>query len=407
MSSTSLVVHKYGGTSVADADRIRAVARRVADARKAGSGVVVVVSAMGHTTDELLGLAAEVSPHHHPRELDMLLTAGERVSMALLAMAIADEGVEALSLTGSQAGILTDTEHGRAKITDIRAFRVEEALADGKVVIVAGFQGVSPDTKEITTLGRGGSDTTAVALAAALGADSCEICTDVDGVFTADPAIVAGARRLDSISYEEMLEMAANGAGVLSSRAADFSMRFRVPLHVRSSFHDGPGTWVKESAMEQPVVSGIVHEASAAKITVHGVPDRPGVAAALFQPLAAQGVNIDMIVQNISTAGATDISFTVPRPQAETARSVAEGVADAIGADGVDVDDSIAKVSIVGSGMHEAPGVPARMFEVLGTAGINIGMISTSAIRVSCVVAKDRAEEAVQLLHGAFFEAAP
>lgn len=402
-----LVVQKYGGTSVADAERIRAVARRVAATRESGYRVVVVASAMGATTDDLMRLAAEVSPYHHSRELDMLLTAGERISMALLAMAIRDEGVEALSLTGSQAGILTDTEHGRAKITDIRAFRVEEALDEGRVVIVAGFQGVSPDTKEVTTLGRGGSDTTAVALAAALEAEVCEICTDVDGVFTADPTIVPGARRIEEISYEEMLEMAANGAGVLSSRAADFSMRFKVPLRVRSSFHDGPGTWVKESTMEQPVVSGIVHEASAAKITVHGVPDQPGVAAALFQPLASEGVSIDMIVQNVSTDGHADISFTVPRPQAATARTVAEGVAAGVGAAGVDVDESIAKVSIVGSGMHEAPAVPARMFEVLGEAGINIAMISTSAIRVSCIVDLDQVEQAVQLLHATFFEEEP
>lgn len=398
----SLVVQKYGGTSVGDAERIRNVAARVAVRRKAGDAVVVVASAMGGTTDELVDLAAEVSPGYHAREMDMLLTAGERISMALLAMAIQDLGVEAVSLTGSQAGILTDTAHGEAKITGIRAFRVEEALAAGRVVIIAGFQGVSPDTKEVTTLGRGGSDATAVAMAAALHADACEIYTDVDGVFTADPRILPSARRIDEVTFEEMLELAGAGARVLMPRAVEFGMRFRVPLYVASSFHDGPGTWVKEKTMEQAIVRGIAHDTSAAKLTVHGVPDRPGVAAALFEPLADAGINVDMIVQNVSDDGITDISFTVPTQHAGAAHRIVRDLAGQIEARGVDLDDSIARLSIVGSGMRAHPGVAATMFRELAEAGVNIGMISTSAIRVSCVIAASDVEKAVARLHSAF-----
>ncbi|WKZ81972.1 MAG: aspartate kinase [Acidimicrobiia bacterium] len=398
----ALVVQKYGGTSVGDADRIRAVAKRVAARRQAGDDVVVIVSAMGHTTDELVRLSGEVSPAHHPREMDMLLTAGERISMALLAMAIRDHGVEAMSLTGSQAGILTDTSHGHAKIRDIKAFRVEEGLAAGKVVIVAGFQGVSPDTKEITTLGRGGSDATAVAMAAALGADCCEIYTDVDGVFTADPRLVPEARKLDEISYEEMLELAGAGARVLMPRSVEFGKRFGVPIHVRSSFHDGPGTWVKEEAMEQAVVNGVAHDVSEAKITVRGVPDTPGVAAAVFGPLAEGGVSVDMIVQNVSSGGNADISFTIPRELIPLAVPIAESTAAALGAAGVDVDATIGRVSIVGSGMRAYPAVAAKMFSVLAAAGINIAMISTSPIRISCVIDEAAVEDAVRLLHAAF-----
>lgn len=397
-----LVVQKYGGTSVGSADRIRSVAARVAETRRAGNDVVVVVSAMGHATDDLVTLASEVSERHHPRELDMLLTAGERIAMALLAMAIRDQGVEARSLTGSQAGILTDTSHGQAKIRDVKAFRVRELLDEGLVVIVAGFQGVSPDTKEITTLGRGGSDTTAVALAAALRAEVCEIYTDVDGVFTADPRIHPGARKLDEVSFEEMLELAAAGARVLMPRAVEFGRRYNVPLHVRSSFHDPPGTWVKEQTMEQPVVSGVAHDTDESKVTVFGVPDQPGVAASLFDPLAAEGVNVDMIVQNVSSEGITDISFTVPREHAASARKVAEAVAGEVGAGGVDLDDAIAKVSIVGSGMRSHPGVAAKMFSVLADGGFNIQMISTSAVRVSCIIGADGVDEAVRRLHDAF-----
>ena len=398
----SLVVQKYGGTSVGDASRIREVASRVAVRRQAGDDVVVIVSAMGTTTDDLLRLSTEVSPNEHPREMDMLLTAGERVSMPLLAMAIQDLDIEAMSLTGSQAGILTDSSHGEAKIQDIRPFRVREALDAGRVVIVAGFQGVSPDTKEVTTLGRGGSDATAVAMAAALGADACEIYTDVDGVFTADPQVVDSARRIEEISYEEMLELAAAGARVLMPRAVEFGMRFGLPIYVASSFHDGPGTWVKEKTMEQAIVRGIAHDTLATKITVHGVPDRPGVAATLFEPLAAEGVSVDMIVQNVSERGITDISFTVPREHEDLARTVAESVASEIGAMGIDVTSKIARLSIVGSGMRAEPGVAATMFRELADADVNIDMISTSSIRVSCVVDESDVDRAMECLHRVF-----
>jgi len=398
----SLVVQKYGGTSVGDAGRIRRVAERVVARRRADDDVVVVVSAMGSTTDELIRLADEVSTELHPREMDMLLTAGERISMALLAMAIQDLGVEALSFTGSQAGILTDTAHGAAKIRDIRPTRVEEALGDGRVVIVAGFQGVSPDTREVTTLGRGGSDATAVALAAALRADACEIYTDVDGVFTADPRVVPAARQLGEVTFEEMLELSAAGARVLMPRAVEFGMRFRVPIFVGSSFHDRPGTWVREKTMEQAIVRGIAHDTSAAKITVSGVPDRPGVAASLFERLASQGVIVDMIVQNVSANGETDISFTVPREQVDVAREAASAAAEDVGAAGVDVDMKVARLSIVGSGMRAEPGVAATMFRELAESGVNIDMISTSAVRVSCVIDEDEVKSAMQRLHAAF-----
>jgi aspartate kinase len=398
----AIIVQKYGGTSVGSAEKIRAVAKRVADAKRAGNDVVVVVSAMGGATDDLIRLAAEVSPNEHLREMDMLLTAGERVSMALLAMAIADFGVEAVSLTGSQAGILTDSAHGKAKIKDVRAFRVDDCLAAGNVVIIAGFQGVSETGKEITTLGRGGSDATAVAMAAYLGADACEIYTDVDGVFTADPRIVPDARKLDEVSFEVMQEMAGAGAGVLMLRSVEFGSKFNVPLHVRSSFHEGEGTWVKDSAMEQPVVSGVVHDVSEAKVTVFGVPDRPGVAARIFEPLAEQGIVIDLIVQNVSSEGVADVSFTVPRRDLATAVEIARGLAEDLGAAGVDFREGIAKVAIVGGGMRSHPGVAARMFATLADAGINIEMISTSPVRVSCVVSEDRVEEAVRRLHEVF-----
>jgi aspartate kinase len=398
----ALVVQKYGGTSVSDADRIRNVARRVASARLAGKSVVVVVSAMGDATDRLVELAGEVSDNDHPRELDMLLTAGERVSMALCAMALRDVGVPAMSLTGSQAGILTTANHGSAEIVDIRAFRVKEGLDEGKVVIVAGFQGVDPDSKEITTLGRGGSDATAVALAAALDADECEIYTDVDGVFTADPRVVDDAVRLPEITYGEMLELAGAGAGVLMPRAVEFGRRYNIPIHVRSSFHDAPGTLVKEETMEEPIVRGVAHDDSEAKVTIHGVPDKPGVAAALFEPLAQAGINVDMIVQNVSMEGVTDISFTIPKVQMDVARSVAERISIEIGARAVDFDANIAKVSLVGAGMKSSSGVAATMFRVLSAHGINIEMISTSMIRISCVVRGDDVEQAVASLHEAF-----
>ena len=391
----ALIVQKYGGTSVGDAGKIKAVAARVVATKQAGNGVVVIVSAMGDSTDRLIELANEVSPTRHPREMDMLLTAGERISMALLAMAIQDLGVEAMSLTGSQAGILTDTSHGQAKIRDIRATRVREGLDLGRVVIVAGFQGVSPDTKEITTLGRGGSDATAVAMAAYLEADVCEIYTDVDGVFTADPRVVPDARKLDEVSFDEMLELAGAGAGVLMLRSVEFGRRFNVPIHVRSSFHDGEGTWVKEKVMEDAVVSGVTHDTSEVKLTVRGVPDRPGLAGTVFAALAEAGVNVDMIVQNVSLEGHTDISFTVAKADLEQARTLAGAAAEELEAGGVDLDESIAKVSVVGAGMRSYPGIASKMFAVLAAAGINIEMISTSPIRVSCVIDGDRVREAV------------
>lgn len=393
------VVQKYGGTSLSDAERINSVARRVVEARKAGNDVVVVVSAMGRTTDDLIALARDVSSRPGGREMDMLLTAGERIAMALLAMAIGDLGVEAASLTGSQAGILTDSTHGGAKITAIRGDRVRQYLDEGLVVIVAGFQGVDPESKDVTTLGRGGSDATAVALAAVLEAEQCEIYTDVDGVFTADPRMVATARKLDEVSYEEMLELAAAGAGVLMARSVEFARRFGIPVHVRSSFHDRPGTWIKEEAMEQTVITGVAHDVSEAKVTVHGVPDQPGIAGKLFGALADAEVNVDMIVQNVSTAGTTDISFTVAEEHAEKARQSAEQLLPELQAEGVDVDVKIAKVSLVGAGMRSHPGVAADMFRQLADHGINIQMISTSAIRISCVIDADSCEEAVKALH--------
>ncbi len=400
-----LIVQKYGGTSVKDADRISSVARRVVETRKAGNDVVVVASAMGDTTDELITLATQVSSHPGGREMDMLLTAGERISMALLAMAIGDLGVEAASLTGSQAGILTDSTHGEAKITAIRGDRVRQYLDEGLVVIVAGFQGVDPESRDVTTLGRGGSDATAVALTAALGGDVCEIYTDVDGVFTADPRLVGTARKLDEVSYEDMLELAGAGARILMARSVEFARRFGIPLHVRSSFHDRAGTWIKEDAMEQTVITAVAHDTSEAKVTVHGVPDQPGIAAKLFGALAAEDVDVDMIVQNVSTEGHTDISFTIPQAHMDKAKSATEQVIPELEAEGVDVDPTIAKVSLVGAGMRNHPGVAADMFRVLSDHGINISMISTSAIRISCVIDSDRCDEAVRALHDYYLPA--
>ncbi len=400
--SMALVVQKYGGTSVGSPDRISRVADRIVATRAAGNDVVVVVSAMGSTTDELVALAEAVNPRPPAREMDMLLSAGERISMALCAMAIAARGVEAVSFTGSQAGIITDAAHGRAKIQEIRGTRVREALAEGKVAIVAGFQGVNPDSRDVTTLGRGGSDATAVALAAALDADVCEIYTDVEGVFTADPRIVPEARKLDELSFDEMLELSAGGAGVLMTRSVEFGRRYGIPIHVRSSFVDSEGTWVRETTMEQAIISGIAHDVSEAKVTVWAVPDRPGVAARLFEPMAEAGINVDMIVQNVSREGTTDISFTVPKATVETAREIAERAAGELGAAGVEVDADVAKVSLVGAGMKSHPGVAAGVFRALAEAGINIEMISTSTIRISCVVRGDQVEDAVRALHRAF-----
>jgi aspartate kinase len=396
------VVQKYGGTSVADAERIRAVAARAVATHESGNDVVVVVSAMGKSTDDLIKLANDVTPNSHPREMDMLLTSGERISMALLAMAIQDHGVGSMSLTGSQAGILTTDAHGHAEIIGIRGDRVREGLAADKIVIVAGFQGVNPETRDVTTLGRGGSDATAVALAAALQADVCEIYTDVDGVFTADPRLVPGAVKLDEINFEEMLEMASAGAGVLMARSVEFGHRYNIPIHVRSSFHGGVGTWVKEKTMEEAIIRGIAHDVSEAKVTVHGVPDAPGLAARLFEPLADAGLTVDMIVQNVSRQGVTDISFTVPRADLVAAEDVAKTTAAAIGAAGVDVDHNIAKVSLVGAGMKHEFGIAGKMFRILAEHGVNIEMISTSPIRISCVVRGDDVAAAVQGLHDGF-----
>lgn len=400
------IVQKFGGSSLATPDRIKNVASRVVSARRTGAQVLVVVSAMGDTTDDLASLAFEVNPTPPAREMDMLLTAGERISIALTAMAIASHGVEAVSLTGSQAGILTDETHGAAKIQGIKGFRVTDNLAEGKVVIVAGFQGVSPRSKEITTLGRGGSDTSAVALAAALEGDVTEIYTDVPGVMTADPRIVPQARKLDEVSYEVMMELAACGAGVLIPRAVEVGRRYGVPIHVRSSFNDSSGTWIRKAtemeSMEQAIISGIAHDASEAKVTLREVPDRPGVAASVFEPLASAGVIVDMIVQNVSRDGLSDISFTIPKSSAAWAEEVIKVIGKQVDASAVEVQRDIAKISLVGAGMRTEPGVAARVFRTLGRAGINIEMISTSTIRISCVVDQSQMNSAVQALHREF-----
>ena len=402
----ALVVQKYGGTSVADPDRIKAVADHVAFTRNHGNDVVVVVSAMGKSTDNLINLANEVSSVQPGREMDMLLTAGERISMSLLSIALAGIGVEAVSFTGSQVGIITDTVHTKAKIVEVKADRVREALSQGKVAVVAGFQGVSTD-REITTLGRGGSDTTAVALAAALEADVCEIYTDVTGVFTADPRIVPQARKLPRLEFEEMLEMAGAGSKVLALRSVEFARNHNVPIHVRSSYTWEPGTWVSnqpsgEKNMEDPIISGVVQDASESKVTVIAVPDRPGVSAALFENLANANINVDMIVQNTSKDGLADISFTVPKADMRTAEEIVARVADEMGAQAVTHDADIAKISLVGAGMKTSPGIAARMFRVLADNGVNIHMISTSTIRVSDVVSTSEMEKAVRALHTAF-----
>ena len=402
----ALVVQKYGGSSVADAASIKRVAQRIVNTQRAGNQVTVVVSAMGDTTDELLDLAQQVSPDPPARELDMLLTAGERMSMAVLAMAISDLGAEARSYTGSQAGLITDRYHGQARIIDVTPGRIQAALDEGAIPIVAGFQGVAQDTKDITTLGRGGSDTTAVALAAALDADICEIYTDVDGVFSADPRIVPAARQVPYITYEEMLELAAHGAKVLHLRCVEYARRFNVPLRVRSSFTDKPGTLIvhdfEESTMEQPIISGVSQDLSEAKITVTNVPDRPGMAALVFETLAAIGVNLDMIVQNVSADGITDITFTLPTADAQKATEALQLRGDEIGFGALYTDPEIAKVSLVGAGMRSHPGVSATFFRTLAEAGVNVEMISTSEIRISVVTRKDSAAAAVKALHTAF-----
>jgi aspartate kinase len=408
----ALVVQKYGGSSVADADGIKRVAQRIVATRKAGHSVVVAVSAMGDTTDELVDLANQVSPLPPGRELDMLLTAGERISMALLAMAIANLGLEGRSFTGSQAGVITDSAHGKARIIDVTPGRIRSALDEGAIPIVAGFQGVSQQGKDITTLGRGGTDTTAVALAAALGADVCEIYTDVDGVFTADPRIVPSARRIPRISYEEMLEMAACGAKVLVLRCVEYARRYDIPIHVRSSFSNRPGTWVtgttegetEDEGVEQPIISAVQHDRSEAKITVVGVPDKVGEAARIFRVIAAAGINIDMIVQNVSAAatGRTDISFTLPREDGQAAVASLGQLQGEVGFDSILYDDRIGKISLIGAGMRSHPGVSATFFGALADAGVNIEMISTSEIRISVIVDESDVPVAVESAHRAF-----
>jgi aspartate kinase len=405
-----LVVQKYGGSSVADAEGIKRVARRIVDTNKAGHQVVVVVSAMGDTTDELIDLAEQVSPIPSGREFDMLLTAGERISMALLAMAIKNLGHEAQSFTGSQAGVITDSVHNKARIIDVTPGRIRTALDEGNIAIVAGFQGVSQDKKDITTLGRGGSDTTAVALAAALDAEVCEIYTDVDGVFTADPRVVRKARKMDWIAFEDMLELASSGSKVLLHRCVEYARRYNIPIHVRSSFSGLPGTWVSNEPpqgvkpMEQAIISGVSHDTSEAKITVVGVPDKPGEAATIFRTIADAEINIDMVVQNVSAAATalTDISFTLPKAEGHKAMEALSKAQSVIGFDSLRYDDQIAKISLVGAGMKTNPGVTATFFEALSNAGVNIELISTSEIRISVVTRIDDVKPAVQAVHSAF-----
>ncbi len=405
----ALIVQKYGGSSVADAEGMKRVAARIVATKKAGNQVVVVVSAMGDTTDELIDLANQVSPIPPGRELDMVLTAGERISMALLAMAINNLGFEALSFTGSQAGVITDSTHGKARIIDVTPGRIREAIDSGSIAIVAGFQGISQDTNDITTLGRGGSDTTAVALAAALEADVCEIYTDVDGIFSADPRAIPAARKLTTVTYEEMLELAAAGAKVLHLRCVEYARRYNLPIHVRSSFSPLEGTWVVENhpeggTMEQAIIAGVAHDKSEAKITIVGVPDRTGVAARIFQALADNDLNIDMIVQNVSAAatGLTDISFTLPKADGAEATTVLKKIQGEVGFASLQYDDTIGKLSLVGAGMRSHPGVTATFFAAMAEAGVNIEMISTSEIRISVIIREDDLERAARAALTAF-----
>ena len=414
-----LIVAKFGGSSVSDAPGILRVAKRIVDTKQAGNEVVVVVSAMGDTTDDLIDLAKQVSPNPPGRELDMLLTAGERISMAVLAMAINDLGFEARSYTGSQAGLITDSTHGKARIVDVTPGRIQEALRENAIPIVAGFQGVSQDTKDITTLGRGGSDLTAVALAAALYADVCEIYTDVDGIFSADPRVVPNARKVPRITYDEMMELAAAGAKVLHLRCVEYAKRFDLPIHVRSSFSDKEGTFVIAdladqsklmklsklgAIMEQPIISGVAHDLGDAKITVVGVPDRPGMAAAIFQAVADAGINMDMIVQNVSVreSGATDLTFTCPRGDSTKAELALRRIEKVVAFKDIDTDENIGKISLVGAGMRSHPGVSATFFKAIADAGVNVEMISTSEIRISVVTRAADAEKAVKAIHTAF-----
>ena len=408
-SAMGLIVQKYGGSSVADAEGLKRVANRIVATKKAGHQVAVVVSAMGDTTDELIDLAEQVTPLPNGRELDMLLTAGERISMALLAMAIGNLGHEARSFTGSQAGVLTTSTHGKARIIDVTPGRIVEALNDGAIAIVAGFQGISQDTNDVTTLGRGGSDTTAVALAAALDADVCEIYTDVDGVYSADPRVVPTARKLETVTYEEMLELAASGAKVLHLRCVEYARRYDLPIHVRSSFSNLEGTWIVKDhpgggTMEQAIIAGIAHDRSEAKVTIVGVPDRTGVAARIFQAIADADINIDMIVQNVSAAatGLTDISFTLAKAEGAEATALLTRIQGEVGFASLQYDDQIGKLSLVGAGMRSHPGVTATFFSCLADAGVNIEMISTSEIRISIICREGDLDAGVKAAHTAF-----
>ena len=406
IAEAQTVVMKFGGTSVADAQRIQAAARRIVERAEEGSRVVAVLSAPGHMTDELVALAHEVSPRPHPREMDMLLSTGERRSCALAAMVINDLGHEAISLTGSQAGIVTDTSHTKARIMEVRAERIRDALDEGRIVLVAGFQGVSQDSRDVTTLGRGGSDTTAVALAAALQADVCEIFTDVAGVYSADPRMVPDARKLPVLSFEEMLEIAASGAKVLQLRSVEYARNYKIPIHCRSSFDSAPGTFVvdEDQTMERPVITAVTHSTEEARVTLTGLPNRPGIAARVFRALAEANVNVDMIIQNepVSEGHGADMSFTVPKTDLETARETLQPLKEELGFGEIATDAGMGKVSLVGAGMRSHPGVAADTFNVLGDAGVNIEMISTSPIKISCVIREEDVETAVRELHSSF-----
>ena len=397
-----LIVQKFGGTSVADTSSLKIVAERIIDRKKEGYEVVVVPSAMGSSTDELIDLANELSEKPTPREMDMLLSAGERITMSLLSMHLNSLGHSSFSLTGSQAGIITTSRHGKAEIEEISGERVREGIERGDIVIVAGFQGFNRDTREITTLGRGGSDATAVALAAALGAEKCEIFTDVEGIFTADPRIIESAKLIDEITYDEMLEMSSSGAGVLMARSVEFGRRYNVPIIVKSTFTNNKGTVVKEKTMEEAIVSGVTHNDKEVKFTLFGVPDQPGIAGTVFGSLSEIGTNVDMIVQNVSKESITDISFTAPSEQQKDVEDALKNISKQLDAKGYDVDENIARISIIGAGMKSESGVASKMFKTLGDNKINISMISTSPIRVSCVISSNDIEKALNVLHEEF-----
>jgi aspartate kinase len=402
MFPMSLIVQKFGGTSVANTESLQIVAQRIIECKNNGNDVVVVPSAMGSSTDELISLAHELSTKPSPREMDMLLSAGERITMSLLSIHLNSLGYKSISLTGSQAGIITSSRHGKAEIEEITGERVREGLSLGNIVIVAGFQGFNRDTREITTLGRGGSDATAVALAAALGAERCEIFTDVDGVFTADPRVVNDAKLIDEITYEEMLEMASTGAGVLMARSVEFGRRYNIPIIVKSTFTNNKGTLVKEKTMEEAIVSGVTHNDKEIKFTLYGVPDQPGIAGKFFGALSESGINVDMIVQNVSKKSITDISFTAPVDQKADVEEILIKASKDLNADGYDIDENVARVSIIGAGMKSESGVASRMFNTLGSNSINISMISTSPIRVSCVINRKDTKKALESLHKEF-----